>query len=63
MENDVLKQLALSGRTKNRQGLMPSQVGYQDMGGRVTRYPMRYSEKTEAEPCATSSSATAGWTR
>jgi predicted TIM-barrel fold metal-dependent hydrolase len=47
MENDVLKQLALSGRTKNRQGLMPSQVGYQDMGGRVTRYPMRYSEKTE----------------
>jgi hypothetical protein len=47
MENDVLKQLALSGRTKNRQGLMPTQVGYQDMGGRVTRYPMRYSEKTE----------------
>jgi hypothetical protein len=26
---------------------MPTQVGYQDMGGRVTRYPMRYSEKTE----------------
>jgi predicted TIM-barrel fold metal-dependent hydrolase len=47
MENDVLKQLALSGRTKNRQGLMPTQVGYQDMGGRVTRYPMRSSEKTE----------------
>ncbi len=47
MENDVLKQLALSGRTKNRQALMPTQVGYQDMGGRVTRYPMRASEKTE----------------
>src|SRR5262249_9089016 len=47
MENDVLKQLALSGRTKNRQGLMPTQVGYQDMGGRVTRYPMRSSEKVE----------------
>jgi predicted TIM-barrel fold metal-dependent hydrolase len=47
MENDVLKQLALSGRTKNRNAIMPTQVGYQDMGGRVTRYPMRYSEKTE----------------
>jgi uncharacterized protein len=48
MENDVLKQLALSGRSKNRQALMPTQVGYQDMGGRVTRYPMRSSEKTES---------------
>jgi hypothetical protein len=47
MENDVLKQLAMSGRTKNRQGLVPGGVGYQDMGGRVTRYPMRGSEKTE----------------
>jgi predicted TIM-barrel fold metal-dependent hydrolase len=46
MENDVLKQLAISGRAKSRQGLMPTQVGYQDMGGRVTRYPMRGSEKT-----------------
>jgi len=48
MENDVLKQLALSGRTKNRQALVPGGIGYQDMGGRVTRYPMRGSEKTEA---------------
>ncbi|MGH9807975.1 MAG: amidohydrolase family protein, partial [Terriglobia bacterium] len=47
MENDVLRQLMLSGRTKNRSGIMPTQVGYQDMGGRVTRYPMRFSEKTE----------------
>jgi uncharacterized protein len=47
MENDVFRQLILSGRTKNRQGIMPTQVGYQDMGGRVTRYPMRGSEKTE----------------
>jgi predicted TIM-barrel fold metal-dependent hydrolase len=47
MENDVFRQIALSGRTKNRNGLMPTQVGYQDMGGRVTRYPMRGSEKTE----------------
>src|SRR5882724_9832519 len=48
MENDVLKQLTLSGRAKNRQAIVPSGVGYQDMGGRVTRYPMRGSEKTEA---------------
>src|SRR4051794_17453174 len=48
MENDVLKQLTLSGRAKNRQAIVPSGLGYQDMGGRVTRYPMRGSEKTEA---------------
>jgi hypothetical protein len=47
MENDVLRQLMLSGRTKNRSGIMPTQVGYQDMGGRVTRYPMRFTEKTD----------------
>src|ERR1700758_4697794 len=47
MENDVLRQLILSGRSKNRQGITPTQIGYQDMGGRVTRYPMRSSEKTE----------------
>jgi predicted TIM-barrel fold metal-dependent hydrolase len=47
MENDVLRQLILSGRTKNRQGITPTQIGYQDMGGRVTRYPMRGTEKTE----------------
>src|SRR5215813_11268548 len=46
-ENDVFRQLSMSSRTKNRQALMPTQVGYQDMGGRVTRYPMRSSEKTE----------------
>jgi uncharacterized protein len=48
MENDVLKQITMSGRTKGRQPIIPSGIGYQDMGGRVTRYPMRSSEKTEA---------------
>ncbi|HEX9461873.1 MAG TPA: amidohydrolase family protein [Alphaproteobacteria bacterium] len=48
MENDVLKQLAMSQGHKMRGGLLPSQVGYQDMGGRVTRYPARGTEKTEA---------------
>ncbi|MBV8537892.1 MAG: amidohydrolase, partial [Alphaproteobacteria bacterium] len=46
MENDVFKQLAISSGAKARGGLMPTNVGYQDMGGRVTRYPMRSSEKT-----------------
>ena len=47
MENDVLRQLTMSGRKRNRAGITPTQVGYQDMGGRVTRYPLRSSEKTE----------------
>jgi predicted TIM-barrel fold metal-dependent hydrolase len=48
MENDVLKQLALSARAKGGRGNATgtSSVGYQDMGGRVTRYPLRSSEKT-----------------
>ena len=48
MENDVLRQLTLSTRAKKHQaGIVPAPTGYQDMGGRVTRYPMRSSEKTE----------------
>ena len=46
IENEVLRQLVLAGRAKGRQTLMPSQVSFQDMGGRVTRYPLRSSEKT-----------------
>ena len=48
MENDVLKQLALASRAKGGRGnVAPSGFGYQDMGGRVTRYPLRSSEKTD----------------
>src|SRR3954451_22108676 len=48
MENDVFKQLTMGGRLKNGvQAMLPTQIGYQDMGGRVTRYPLRSSEKTE----------------
>ncbi len=47
MENDVFRQLTISGRAKGRHSIVPGQVGFQDMGGRVTRYPMRSSEKTE----------------
>jgi hypothetical protein len=48
MENDVLKQVTMGGRATSRRSILPSQAGFtQDMGGRVTRYPMRGSEKTE----------------
>ena len=48
MENDVLRQLSIGGRAMGRKGLVPSQAGFtQDMGGRVTRYPLRSSEKTD----------------
>ncbi len=48
MENDVLRQLAIQGIAKGGRGAITVQnVGYQDMGGRVTRYPLRSSEKTE----------------
>jgi uncharacterized protein len=48
MENDVLRQLTVANTMKGGRGaIMPTQVGYQDMGGRVTRYPLRSSEKTD----------------
>jgi len=48
MENDVLRHLSVAQTMKGGRGnLMPVQVGYQDMGGRVTRYPLRSTEKTE----------------
>jgi predicted TIM-barrel fold metal-dependent hydrolase len=48
MENDVLRQLSMSQVAKGGRGtIVPVQVGYQDIGGRVTRYPLRASEKTD----------------
>ena len=48
MENEVLKQLVLSARAKAGRGsVLPSVPGFQDMGGRVTRYPLRSTEKTD----------------
>jgi hypothetical protein len=49
VENEVLRHLILAGRAKGRGALTPSQVSFQDMGGRVTRYPLRASEKTEGD--------------
>jgi hypothetical protein len=50
MENEVLRQVTMGGRasTGGRGTIVPSHAGFsQDMGGRVTRYPLRGSEKTE----------------
>jgi predicted TIM-barrel fold metal-dependent hydrolase len=48
LENDVIRQLAVASRAKGRGSLVPNiAVGFQDMGGRITRYPLRSSEKTE----------------
>jgi predicted TIM-barrel fold metal-dependent hydrolase len=49
IDNDVLRHLVLAGRVKGRQALMPTQVSFQDMGGRITRYPLRASEKTSGK--------------
>jgi hypothetical protein len=46
MENPVLKQLVTAGRSFGRRAIVPHNIGYQDMGGRVPRYPLRSSEKT-----------------
>jgi hypothetical protein len=43
----LLRQLTISGRKRNRSNVAPVQIGYQDMGGRVTRYSMRSTEKTD----------------
>jgi predicted TIM-barrel fold metal-dependent hydrolase len=50
MENDVLRQVTMAGRRSGRSSIVPSQAGFsQDMGGRVTRYPLRPTEKTDPD--------------
>src|SRR2546421_12468092 len=47
MENDVLRQLTVAGRAKGRGSVIPNvAVGFQEMGGRITRYSIRSTEKT-----------------
>ena len=46
MGNEITKQLAIAAGTRGR-GVMYQNYGQQDMGGRVTRYPLRTSEKTD----------------
>src|SRR5687768_17055902 len=49
MENDVFRQWTMGGRGQTERGsIVPTNAGFiQDMGGRVTRYPLRRFEKTE----------------
>jgi len=48
MDDPVLQQLAKSASQSARTtGMFQGGVGYQDMGGRVTRYPLRKLEKGE----------------
>jgi uncharacterized protein len=49
MEDEVLRQITMGGRASTSRGIIvPAHAGFtQDMGGRVTRYPLRASEKTE----------------
>ena len=38
----------MSGARQGAQPIVPGQLGYQDMGGRVTRYPLRVIEEDRA---------------
>ncbi len=51
IEDPVMRQLARSAQQIAHRGSMFSlgRVGYQDMGGRVTRYPLRRIEKTPGD--------------
>jgi hypothetical protein len=51
IEDPVLRQLAQSSTQVNQRGSMFAlgRVGYQDIGGRVTRYPLRKLEETPAD--------------
>ena len=46
MESPVLRQLSSAGVARGRGNLIPQSIGFQDMGGRVTRYMLRGTEKT-----------------
>jgi predicted TIM-barrel fold metal-dependent hydrolase len=47
MENDVYRQLSLAQVAKAGRGTVnTTNFGFQDIGGRVTRYPLRASERT-----------------
>jgi len=52
MDDPVLQQLAMSASQTGMRGtgMLSGGVGYQDMGGRVTRYPLRKIEKAAGDP-------------
>ena len=52
MDDPVIQQLAMSATQSGMRhtGVFQSSPGYQDMGGRVMRYPLRKIEKTSGDP-------------
>lgn len=49
VENEVLRQQIMQSFSKGRGNVLPGMTGNQDMGGRVTRYPLRQTEKTDPD--------------
>ena len=48
MENEVWRHLTMAGGRSGRGTIVPNHAGFnQDNGGRITRYPLRHTEKTE----------------
>ena len=50
VENEVLKQLLMGSFSAGARVSMVTDIGYQDIGGRVTRYPLRDTERTAGAP-------------
>ena len=50
MEDPVLRHLAKGGRKGSTANIMVNTPGFQDMGGRITRYSKRFTEKTPDKP-------------
>jgi predicted TIM-barrel fold metal-dependent hydrolase len=50
VDDPTIRQLASGKASVGRSGLMPGQLGFQDMGGRIPRYTKRRTEKTPNEP-------------
>jgi predicted TIM-barrel fold metal-dependent hydrolase len=46
VDDPTLRQIAQGKASIGRSGLWPTQLGFQDMGGRITRYNKRRTEKT-----------------
>jgi predicted TIM-barrel fold metal-dependent hydrolase len=50
VDDPTIRQLTKGKMSIGRSGLMPGQLGFQDMGGRITRYVKRKQEKTPPGP-------------
>ena len=48
MENDIFRQLVTNAAGRGRLNPFPNYSGFTDMGGRVTRYPLRPRRRPKA---------------